>query len=93
MQLKDIMLAIYSIASISYLFIIITLVFIYDPMKIIKFPCYIVDILKDTFANPPNFSFNNLKELFIPLVFYILLFKLITKPLKRTCRFIRQKKS
>jgi len=73
------LLFLYSLVSILFIFVFIITVLVNDPYSIVKFPLYLVDMfLQFKSVN----LFTVVKTLFVPVIFWYLLFSLITQYFK-----------
>lgn len=70
---KEGLLFLYALTSIGFIIIFVGTVLIKDPYSLLVFPAYVLDVI----LYSKGFSFNLLGSLFIPLVFWYLIFNLI----------------
>jgi putative peptide zinc metalloprotease protein len=69
---KDIFLIIYAFISLIFIFIILILMVVTDPIAIWKFPINSYEYIR----NFENFKLGDFKELILPLIFWILILKI-----------------
>jgi len=79
--------------TISYGSIVILLYYVLfkNPNSILKFPKNLIEFITNIFNNSSEINIEKYGELFVPFIFYILLFSLLKSGIKKTIEFIRLK--
>lgn len=84
---KDYFLLIYGIVSWAFIFVMLFLILIANPDSILKFPINSFSFITEIVHTLPNVEYEWLKDefvkLFLPAVFYIMIFKLIIRKLTK----------
>ncbi len=79
----NILLAFYALISTSFIFIFIFTILLNDTLSIFSFPFDVYSFISNTINGQQNFSATTLKKLMLPLLFYILVIKLLKSVYKK----------
>lgn len=76
-SLKNILLSIYALVSLSFIFIFLTYIIIYNHNSLILFPFDLYDYISSLLQNERNFKFSDFLKFLMPTIFYFIVLKLI----------------
>ena len=91
-KVVDFMLMIYGLISYSFVLMLLYYVLIKNPNSVIYFPNNFYNFFKAIFQHDTEFSLVKYAELLVPIVFFILLYKLVKPLLIKLKNVFREKK-